>query len=150
GARSRRAARWPARSSRRNRGGREMPPIVIKARTDGAEPTARFSVDVGNSVRTYVTYDEDEGEKGHAITRSLIADQILATLGTTNPGPSPRPFGSPGGRGSLDRVMPLADPMYLNCFADQVSVRVDRGELYEEATTDRLDAALAVPPILAG
>jgi len=124
--------------------------VVFKMRTAGAEPQAHFTIDSGTSVRTYVNYDEDEAAKGDAVTVDVISYRLLEVLGTTNVGPSPRPFGSAGGRGSLDRIMPLADPMYLNCFADSVSVRVDRGELYEDSTSGAFGSALAVPPLEPG
>jgi hypothetical protein len=119
-------------------------PPRFRMRTDGAEPSANFTVDNGVGTRTYVLYDDEEGEAGKAIPPALIEDQVLAILGTTNQGPAPRPFGSAGGRGSLSREMPMADPMYFNCFADSVAVRVERGEGHEPVTAD--GAGLAVPP----
>lgn len=122
--------------------------MVFEDRSGGREPSGRIGVDAAEWVRTYVLHNPLDGGGGQAVTSQQLYDQIRAIIGGTNPGPSPRALGSPGGAGSLDRIMPMCDSQMAGMFADSPMVRVNSQENYRPDTYG-LGPLLAVPPLVA-
>lgn len=116
----------------------------FEERTAGREPSGRFGVDVAEYNRTYVLYDQAADGTDHPIRTQDVTNWITRVTGTTRPGPSSAPLGSPGGAGSVDRVMPMADPQFPSLFADVPAVRIVQFESYVQ---DQYGGGLlAVPP----
>lgn len=121
---------------------------VFKERTGGAEPTAHFSLDVQEVTRTFVLYDDLEESQRDANLAPLpqdVYDKVTETLGTTLTGIAPGAPKTPGGAGSIQRLLPRADALYPSLFADDVSVSVSAGEAYQLGNQEAL--FLAVPPL---
>jgi hypothetical protein len=122
--------------------------IDFKERSSGREPSGRFGIDLAEWNRTYVLFDQALAIDSPVETTSLT-DRILLVTGTTKPGPATGALGSPGGAGSIDRVMPTGDPQFPSLFADVPAVRVPSMEAYQSATAGATTPALAVPPLIA-
>lgn len=118
---------------------------VFEERTRDREPSGTFGLDVANWTRTYVLYDQLGDGTDVPVRSQDLYDRITRIIGGTNPGPSPRPLGSPGGAGSLDRLMPMCDPQFPSLFADPPAVRVNNMEGYSSDQYG-LGGLLAVPP----
>lgn len=108
--------------------------IRFYERTRPVNPTANFSVEVAESVRNYVLYDDTEEttEPGQtADLRSARDAKIIELLGGTDERVSELiPDRAPGGPGSISRRLPLCDPDYYSLFCDNVAISVDPDEFY--------------------
>lgn len=122
---------------------------IFQERSANREPSGRFGVDTAEWRRTYVLYEQAPDGSDRPIRSQDVYDRINLIIGGTNPGPSPRALGAPGGAGSVDRVMPMADPQFCGLYADVPSVRINN---MEDFTQDQygLGGLLAVPPIVPG
>lgn len=121
---------------------------IFVERSGGSEPSGRFGLDEAQWTRTYVLCDDSPNDAPPIETPELV-DWIKRITGTTLAGPSTRPFGAPGGAGSLVRVMPMCDPQFFGLFADPPTVRVPPGEGYRPRPVSG-DELLAVRPITHG
>jgi hypothetical protein len=121
-------------------------------RTSGREPSGRFGVDMAEFTRTYVLTELLADGSSIPIDTIEVTNWIRKIAGTTLPGPVTDPaVGLPGGAGSLNRILPMCDPMIPSLFADIPTVRVVPGEDYSEtAFLDDVENPIAVLPLVPG
>lgn len=110
--------------------------LQFRERTSGEEARGRFTTDSGVSEATYVFYNDTEGSEPP--TEEQLREKIAELLGATLQFPDGPPSG-PGGPGSINRLLPLADPKFPCNFVDEVDVLAPPGEAYISAeNTDDL------------
>ena len=112
-------------------------------------PAGRLSVDLAENTRHYLLYHDDrdvEVSDVDYVTQEELQAQVVAVLGRTLARPPDDPP-TPGvaGPGSINRVMPWADPVFPDLFAEDVSVTEIDEEGFEAASN--ADPDYAVLPV---
>jgi len=118
--------------------------LYFRERTSNAEPSGDFTNDSGNDARTFVLADDENPNFAVKPQPSVVRAKIREALGGTLQWPAGPP-GGPAGPGSINRIIPFADPMFPNLFADRIAIAPPRGEALE--ADFNADPLLAVTPI---
>lgn len=120
---------------------------TFRERSRHNTPSGRFSLDAAEYVRVYDLEEMRDDGSSHAPQTSEIVYWIRKLIGDTDAGISPRPLGSPGGAGTIDRTPPTPDPQFPGMFCSNVSLQIDGMEGYL-ADQNGLAQLLAIPPEL--